>query len=94
MIKKSLMSNIIEFFCYQDDMPLEIQLEPEAVLFIASPENSIKFIAINCQDDFTWSVRIEGEERGLQLFPSTLGDYEVEVYENDKLITDFYKYMK
>ncbi|WP_316812583.1 hypothetical protein [Pedobacter heparinus] len=88
------MSNIIEFFCYQNDSPLEIQLEPEAVIFIASPENAIKFVAINCQDDFKWSIRIGSEDGGLQLFPQTLGDYDIEVYENNELITDFYKYMK
>lgn len=88
------MSNIIEFFCYQNDMPLEIQLEPEAVIFIASPKNAIKFVAINCQDDFKWSIRIGSENRGIQLFPDTLGHYDIEVYENNELITDFYKYMR
>jgi hypothetical protein len=88
------MSNTIEFFCYQDDMPLEIQLEPEAIIFIASPGNAIKFVAINASDDFKWSIRIGGEDRGLQLFPDTRNDYDVEVYENNDLITDLYKYMK
>jgi hypothetical protein len=88
------MSNIIEFFCYQHDIPLEIQLEPEAVIFIASPGNAIKFVAINVNDDFKWSIRIGSEDRCLQLFPDTLGHYDIEVYENNDLITDFYKYMR
>lgn len=90
------MSNVIEFFCYENDMPLEIQLEPEAITFVASPGNDIKFIAINTNDDFKWSIRFESESknRGLQLFPDTLGDYDIEVYENNALITDLYKFMK
>jgi len=88
------MSNIIEFFCYQNDIPLEIQLEPEAIIFIASPGNTIKFVAINTNDDFKWSIRIGSDERALQLFPVTIGHYDIEVYENNDLITDLYKYMK
>ncbi|MBO9675114.1 MAG: hypothetical protein J7577_16825 [Sphingobacteriaceae bacterium] len=89
------MSNMIEFFCYQNDMPLEIQLEPEALIFVASPGNTIKFIAINTNDDFKWSIRIGSEDgRTLQLFPETLGHYDIEVYENNDLITDLYKYMR
>jgi hypothetical protein len=66
------MSNIIEFFCYQNDMPLEIQLEPEAVIFVASPGNTIKFVAINSNDGFKWWIRIGSEDRGLQYFQRLL----------------------
>lgn len=88
------MSNRIEFFCYENDKPLEIQLEPEAIIFIASPGNSIAFHAVNCSDDFRWSVRVEHENVGVQLFPDSLHDYEIEIYENDVRLDDMYKYMK
>lgn len=75
-------------------MPLEIQLEPEAIIFVASPGNNIKFVAINTNDNFKWAIRAGSESRCLQLFPDTLGHYDIEVYENNALITDFYKYMR
>lgn len=84
------MSNVIEFFCDQDDMPLEIQLEPEAIIFVASPGNAIKFVAINTNNNFKWAIRVGSEDRAIQLLPDTLGHYDIEVYENNTLITDFY----
>jgi hypothetical protein len=87
------MSNTIEFFCYERDKPLEIQLEPEAIIFIASPENALKFVATNAASDFRWSLRIIHEGEGVQLFPDSLGEYEIEIYENNQLLDDWYKYM-
>ena len=83
------MSNVIEFFCYENDKPLEIQLEPEAMIFIVSPGNSLRFVAVNCQNDFRWSLRIEHANEGVQLFPDSRGRYEIEIYKNDELLDNW-----
>ncbi|NHA05044.1 hypothetical protein G7092_14640 [Mucilaginibacter sp. HC2] len=85
--------HIIEFFLWEDDDLLEIQLEPEAIIFMVEPGNSIKFIAINCVMEFSWVVRISGKENGLQLFPESKGDHDIEIYENGALLDNWYKYM-
>ena len=83
----------IEFFLYEKDEPLEIQLEPECLIFKASPQNTIKFVAINCTAEFQWCLRINHKNNGIQLFPESKGDYDIEIYENDNLLDDWYKYM-
>ncbi len=83
------MSNIMEFFGYENDKPIEIQLEPEAITFIATPAKSLRFVAVNCQVDFRWSLRIDHARQGIQLFPDTLNHYEIEIYENDQLLKDW-----
>ena len=78
-------SSVIEFLLYENDEPLEIQLEPECFLFKATPKNSLRFVAKNCEPDFRWTLRIEHKIGAIQLFPDTKGNYDVEVYENDAL---------
>lgn len=84
------MSNEIEFLCWEKDKPFEIQLEPEPLVFTVFPNQIIKFVAINCQKDFRWSLRLD---EGIQLFASTLGDYEIQIFEDDLLIEDWYSFI-
>jgi len=83
-------TNSVSFFCYENDKPVEIQLEPEALIFIANPECEIKFVA-TCDTQFDWTLRIQGD--GIQLFPNSKGDYSIEIFENDVLLEDWWKYM-
>ncbi|MGF7042223.1 hypothetical protein M2273_005495 [Mucilaginibacter lappiensis] len=46
-------NHIIEFFLWENDDQLEIQLEPEAIIFRVEPGNSIKLIAVNCAMEFS-----------------------------------------
>lgn len=86
-------NHIIEFFLWKDDHPLEIQLEPEAIIFKVEPGNKIKFTAVSYKGEFSWAVRISGKENGLQLFPESKGDYDIEIYENGALLDNWFKYM-
>jgi hypothetical protein len=83
------MSNSIEFFCYENDNPIEIQLEPEAIIYVASPGNSLRFVAVNCKGDFKWSIRIDHSHKGIQLFPDTLKQYDIEIYKNNELLRNW-----
>ena len=90
MIKNS----VIEFTVWEKDEALEIQLEPECYLFKIEPDNSIKFVAVQCQSEFEWSVRVDHRNKGIQLFPESKGSYEIEIYENGILLDDWFKYMR
>jgi hypothetical protein len=79
----------IEFFCYENDKPYEIQLEPECYLFKVRPDNTLKFVA-KSDSPFAWAVRLDN---GIQLFPDTKGQYDITVYENDFILLDWFKYM-
>ncbi|MGF7074256.1 hypothetical protein [Mucilaginibacter sp. 3215] len=83
----------IEFHLRKDDEPLNIQLEPECLIYKVSPGNEIKFIAVNCDADFHWSLRVANKERWVQLFPESKGNYDIEIYENGSLLEDWFKYM-
>lgn len=81
------MTNTIEFFCWDKDKPLEIQLEPEAMLYIVNPGDVIKFIPIAPTSKFHWGVRMENDIKAIQLFPDKPDDYQgIEVYLNNKII--------
>ena len=81
------MSQSVEFTCWENDKPLEIQLEPEAFLFTVEPKNTIRFEATNSKDDFRWALRITHEHRGIQLFPE--GSYDrIRIYMNDQMMDD------
>ncbi|WP_153800292.1 hypothetical protein [Foetidibacter luteolus] len=87
------MINKIEFTCWQSDEPIEIQLEPEAIIFIVSPENTITFTGTSTLGDFKWAIRIDHAQKGIQLFPESDGHYSIEIFENNKLLENWYKYM-
>ncbi|NOT93482.1 hypothetical protein [Ferruginibacter sp.] len=76
------MKKIIEFFCYEDDKPVEIQIEPDAIIFTASPNSNLKFFAVNCQDDFEWFIRIDHASKAVQLLPESKGSFQIEVYQD------------
>jgi hypothetical protein len=77
----------IEFDCWEHDKPYDVQLEPWALVFTAAPQSTLKFVAMS-DEDFTWAVRLNFNDNGLQLFPECLGDYSVQVYINDVLEMD------
>lgn len=85
-------NQIIEFSLWKDDLPLEIKLEPECIIFKVEPGNTLKFVAVT-DDYFDWSLRIERKLCGIQLYPEGKGDYEIDVYENGELLEDWFKYM-
>lgn len=76
---------VIEFDCWEHSEPYEIHLEPEAEVFIVKPHDEYRFVAI-CDTAFTWAVRFGSQSRGLQIYPESKGDYEVNVYLNNKLV--------
>jgi hypothetical protein len=76
---------IIEFISWENDPPINIQLEPEAFEFSCARNESLKFVA-KCDSKFSWIMRLDGQNIGGQLYPETKGKYEVMVYLNDKLI--------
>jgi hypothetical protein len=81
------MKNIIEFFCWEKDKPLEVQLEPEAILYIVNPGDTIKFVPINPTEKFKWGIRVDNVTKSVQLFPDTPDAYNgIEVYLNDSII--------
>jgi hypothetical protein len=52
----------------------------------------LKFVAVADENDFEWSLRIDVKLGGIQLFPE--GNSDIEVYENDELLEDWFKYMR
>ncbi|MGE9311642.1 hypothetical protein ACLOAU_08350 [Niabella sp. CJ426] len=81
--------SIIEFTCFENDDPLEIQLEPEAIVFIVKNGKSLKFIGTSDINDFHWAVRVDHKAKGVQLFPESLGNYSIEIFENNELLEDW-----
>ena len=86
-------NNAIDFSVWEDHEPIEIQLEPECYVFKVTPGNSIKFVAVECRSEFEWAVRVSNGGKSIQLYPESDGNYELEVYENDVLLQDWFKYM-
>ena len=87
--------SVIEFGCWDDDEPTEIQLEPEAIIFIVSKDINLRFVATSVLNDFKWVLRIDHNSKWLQLFPESAGAYVIEIFENNKLLEgdEWYKYM-
>jgi hypothetical protein len=78
----------ITFTVWEGDQPLEIQLEPEAITLIVSPNEDVTFLVINPEKEFSWTVRYD--KTGIQLFPETLGSYDkIEVYRNGVISDEF-----
>jgi len=86
--------NTIDFFCWEKDGPIEVQLEPEALTFTVFPGSNLRFVAICGNSDFRWSLRITPEDKGVQIFPDTTGSYEIEVYQNGEFIKDWYLFIE
>lgn len=77
-------NNSISFTVWENDPPLDIQLEPEAFVFTVQPKDHVTFVVINPNEDFVWTIRHDKD--GIQLFPETLGDYEkIVLYRNGEL---------
>jgi hypothetical protein len=80
-------SNSISFIVWENDSPLDIQLEPEAFVFTANSNEELTFVVVNPNLDFSWYVRHSKD--GIQLFPETLGVYEkIELYRNGELTNE------
>jgi len=89
-----MVTSVLSFICFAKDDPFEIQLEPEAIPFKVLPGNELTFKGISLQDElFRWSVRVNHESRGIQLFPEGK-HHEIEVFENGILLQDWYNYMR
>ena len=83
-LHKMIKRDSITFTVWEGDQPLEIQLEPEAITLIVSPNEDVTFLVINPEKEFSWTVRYD--KTGIQLFPETLGSYDkIEVYRNCSL---------
>lgn len=81
------------FTLWKNDEPMDIQLEPEAIIFNMNPGNELTFIGYSKTNEFKWVIRVNHNSRGVQLFPECKGQYWIEVLENGKLLKDWYKYM-
>ncbi len=88
-----LHKNSVTFTCWEKDEQIEIQLEPEALIFKVLPGNEIRFEGNCCVEDFKWAVRIEHTVKGIQLMPDTMSPYEIQIFENGERLDDWYKYM-
>ncbi|WP_310397196.1 hypothetical protein [Hymenobacter sp.] len=89
------MPNSLTFTCWNEDKPIEIQLEPEAIVFSVLPGNELTFTGRTPLDDnFKWAIRIEHLGEGIQLMPDVTGSYEIEIFENGILLEDWYKHMR
>ncbi len=83
----SVMTHSLEFTCWKNDQPLEIQLEPEAILFTANPGDTLKFVPEQPTSKFRWTIRLDDNSKAVQVFPDPPDGYgNVQVYRNDQLI--------
>lgn len=79
MIKK----DSITFTVWENDPPLKIQLESEAITITVNPCEEVTFAVKNLSKEFSWTIRYD--KAGIQLFPETMGNYErIEIYRNGK----------
>ena len=85
-------NSVITFACGEKDNPIEIQLEPEALLFKVLPGNRITFKGTLPEGDFEWSLYVDHKNQGIQLCPDKW-PHEIAIFENGKLLEDWYKYM-
>jgi len=88
------MASVITFTCFEGDKPIEVQLEPEALLFRVMPGNELTLKSVSLAGgNFEWSIRINHNAGGIQVFPDAPGPWEIEIFENETLLQDWYKYM-
>ncbi|GAB3635910.1 hypothetical protein GCM10027422_15000 [Hymenobacter arcticus] len=88
-----MVSSVVTFTCWKKDEPIEIQLEPEALIFKVLPGNEITFKGTPLAGgDFEWGMRIDHENQGIQLFPSKW-PHKIAIFEDGVLLEDWYKYM-
>lgn len=79
--------NSITFTVWEDDPPLEIQLEPEATLFTVKPGEEMSFAVKNPTKEFCWTVRHFSD--GVQLCPDGYGSYEgITIYRNGEVVIE------
>ncbi len=69
----------IEFLCWEDDPPLEIQIEPEAMVFRLQPGEQIQIIATTDRTDFYWALRATTTENFISLYAEG-SSYDIKVY--------------
>ncbi|WP_207435985.1 hypothetical protein [Sabulibacter ruber] len=81
------MDKSIEFTCWKEDDSIEVQLEPEASVFVVQPGNLIKFDPIKPSDDFKWVLRVSHTDKSIQLYPDGSNEG-VRIYENNTLIEE------
>ena len=77
-------STSIVFTCWEKDPPLEIQLEPEAIIYTVLPGEEITFKG-DCDENFEWSVRVD-QNRCVQLFPDSKSHYKISIFKNGLLL--------
>lgn len=87
------MKNAITFACGKDDKLLEIQLEPEALIFKVSAGNEITFSGESDSDSVEWSMQFYQAENLVQLCPASNKLFDITIYENGVLLDDWWKYM-
>ena len=85
--------NSVTFTCWEKEDQIEIQLEPEALIFKVLPGNEIRFEGSCLVQDFKWAIRVEHSTKGIQLMPDIVGPFDIQIFENGILLEDWYKYM-
>ncbi len=80
------MTGTIVFTCWEKDKPIEIQLEPWAISYKLEPGSEIKFTATEPTSKFYWAVRIDYNNKGIQLFPESSDRFgSIQVFINDEV---------
>lgn len=87
------MKATVTFVCGKNDRPLEVQLEPEALLFSVLPGNEIAFVAENDAGEVAWAVQCYWAENLIQLMPAGQALFNITIYENGVRLDDWWKYM-
>ncbi|RZK33819.1 MAG: hypothetical protein EOO57_12425 [Hymenobacter sp.] len=87
------MRNAITFACGKDDKLLEVQLEPEALIFRVPPGNEITFTGESDAGSVEWSMQFYQAENLVQLCPASKEFFDIAIYENGVLLDDWWKYM-
>ncbi len=87
-----MQESIIEFICHDKGKPFEVQLEPECFIFKVQPKTTLKFVA-RYDGQFKWAIFSSNND--IQLCPDSIPwEHEIDIYENDVLLEDWYKYMR
>lgn len=58
-LRQMIKRDSITFAVWENDPSLEIQLEPEALVFTVNPGEELTFVVKNPSQEFSWTIRHE-----------------------------------
>ena len=80
------MKNKIEFFCWENEGPTSITLEPEGMVFEVRFEYTLSFVSMSEDSEFKWAIRSLQDSKSIILYPESSMSFSIQVYENEKLV--------